>query len=173
MSDLNKKKIDEIIRVDHAGEFGAQRIYKGQIDFVKDSKLKKELEHIAQEELEHLNYFEKKAIRNRVRPTALYPIWDIGGYALGAITAIMGKDYVMACTEAVEEEIVKHYKTQLHNLQSSKDNDLKKNIRKFLADEDNHRHYGNQNHKGGFKVTSFKKAIGFLTKTAIRLSEKI
>lgn len=126
MQNVNKKKTDEIIRVDHAGEYGAQRIYKGQIDFTNDLELKKELQQIASEELEHLNYFEKKALKSRVRPTALYPIWNIGGYSLGAITAIMGKDYVMACTEAVEEEIVKHYKTQLELLKNSKETDLKK-----------------------------------------------
>jgi len=173
MQNINKKKTDEIIRVDHAGEYGAQRIYKGQIDFTNDPRLKKELQKIASEELEHLNYFEKKALKNRVRPTALYPIWNIGGYSLGAITALMGKDYVMACTEAVEEEIVKHYKTQLELLSNSKDKDLKRNISKFLDDEDKHRHYGNQNHSGGLRVRAFKNIISLLTKTAIKVSEKI
>ncbi len=170
---MNKRKIDEIIRVDHAGEFGAQRIYKGQIDFTEDNELKKELKHIAAEELEHLEYFEKSALKNRVRPTALYPIWNLGGYALGAATALMGKDYVMACTEAVEEEIVKHYRNQLKTLKDTKETSLKKNISKFLADEDKHRHYGNQNNSGGLRVTAFKKMISILTKTAIRFSEKI
>ena len=106
-------KIDEIIRVNHAGEYGAQRIYSGQIRFCKKEKLREKLEKIIEEEFEHFEYFNKTMVKKRTRPTVLSPIWHHGGYALGAFTSILGEKYVHACTEAVEEVIVEHYNEQI------------------------------------------------------------
>jgi len=89
-----KKKIDEIIRVNHAGEFGAQMIYGGQIKFTRDEKLKKKLMEIADDEQRHFDYFNKKMIDYRTRPTLMTPVWEIGGSFLGAITAKLGEKYV-------------------------------------------------------------------------------
>ena len=126
-----KKRFDEMIRVDHAGEYGAQQIYSGQIKFTKDKNLKKLLEKMANEEEEHLKYFESVMLDKRIRPTLLGGVWKIGGFSLGALTALLGKNYVMACTEAVEDIIVKHYEQQLHEIPSSEEKEIRKKIKKF------------------------------------------
>ena len=93
-----KKTIDEILRVNHAGEYGAQIIYNSQIKFSKNSLLKKELEKISSEEKDHLKYFQEQILLNRTRPTIMQPIWKAGGTALGFISSILGEKYVHACT---------------------------------------------------------------------------
>ena len=107
-----KKKIDEIIRVNHAGEYGAQRIYTGQLKFSRKNSLKAKLKKIIEEEYEHYEYFNEAMIKKRTRPTLMSPLWHHGGYLLGVITSFMGEKYVNACTEAVEEVIVEHYEDQ-------------------------------------------------------------
>ena len=169
---LKKKKIlDEIIRVNHAGEFGAQQIYAGQIKFTKEPELKKTLNKIAEEEDEHLSYFEDLMIEKRVRPTLMSPLWKLGGFSLGAFTAILGKDYVMACTEAVETIIVDHYKSQIGQIEEI---EIQKKIEKFLNDEAGHQLTGmNQIKNNDFKLKVFKKFIKVITKIAIKVSKKI
>ena len=169
---LKKKKIlDEIIRVNHAGEFGAQQIYAGQIKFTKEPKLKKPLRQIAKDEDEHLSYFEDLMIEKRVRPTLMSPLWKLGGFSLGAFTAILGKDYVMACTEAVETIIVDHYKSQIGQIEEI---EIQKKIEKFLNDEAGHQLTGmNQIKNNDFKLKVFKKFIKVITKIAIKVSKKI
>ena len=109
----NKTILDEFIRVDHAGEYGANRIYDGQIAvFGKNTKIGKTIQHMADQEQEHIETFEKLIINHRVRPTALLPLWNIAGFALGASTAMMGEKAAMACTVAVERVIGEHYKKQ-------------------------------------------------------------
>ena len=106
--------LEEIIRVDHAGEYGAIRIYDGQIAvFGKNSKIGKTIQHMAEQEQEHVETFEKLIVQHRVRPTALLPLWNIAGFALGASTALMGEKAAMACTVAVEKVIGNHYKEQV------------------------------------------------------------
>lgn len=175
MSDKKKKIIDEMLRVNHAGEFGAQRIYSAQIRFSKNKKLKKDLIKIAKEEFEHLEFFEKKVVKNRTRPTCMYPVWDGGGFLLGVITSFLGEKYVYACTEAVEDVIVDHYKKQLKVLKNFPDElELKKTIKKFCDDEENHRHFGEVNNsEDDLKLRLFKKFTKNLTKVAIRISKKI
>ena len=114
INDLTDKKLlEEIIRVDHAGEYGATRIYDGQISvFGKNSKIGKTIQHMADQEQEHIETFEKLIIQNRVRPTALMPVWNMAGYLLGVSTALMGEKTAMACTVAVESVIGNHYKKQ-------------------------------------------------------------
>lgn len=173
MENKNKKILEEIIRVNQAGEYGAQQIYAGQIAFTKDNALKKILKKIANEENEHLEYFEKLALEKRVRPTLMNIFWKAGGYALGSLTAILGKNYVMACTEAVEDEIVKHYRKQLEILDNSEEKEVKNKILKFLKDEDNHRKTGKKSVKNDFRTIIFKSMIKEITKSAIAISKKI
>tara|TARA_B100000989_G_scaffold278175_1_gene239712 strand:- start:321 stop:839 length:519 start_codon:yes stop_codon:yes gene_type:complete len=169
-----KKRLDEIIRVDHAGEYGAQQIYSGQIKFTKDKNLRKILEKMAKEEHEHLKYFESVMLKKRIRPTLLGGVWKVGGFSLGALTALLGKNYVMACTEAVEDVIVKHYENQLNEIPNSEEKEIRKKIKKFVADEDEHRETGASGiNSNDVKLNVFKFLIKGLTKTAIRLSEKI
>ena len=167
-------RLEEIIRVDHAGEYGAQQIYSGQIKFTKDPEFKSLLRHLAEEEKEHFEYFESLMIKKRVRPTLLQPLWKFGGFSLGVITALMGRDYVMGCTEAVESVIVNHYKNQLKEIERSKENQLKKKISKFLADEDEHKETGSKYiTNNNLRLRIFKSLIKSLTKSAIKISEKI
>ena len=106
--------LEEIIRVDHAGEIGATRIYDGQIAiFGKKSKIGKTIKHMADQEQEHIETFEKLILNHRVRPTALLPVWNVAGYFLGVATAMMGEKAAMACTVAVEKVIGEHYHKQL------------------------------------------------------------
>lgn len=116
---IPKSKIDEIIRVDHAGEFGAQRIYLGQIKYSSDSKDKQQIQHMLEQEQKHLDYFTKSIQDYKVRPTALMPFWNVAGYAIGAISAKAGPKTAMMVTEAVEDVIEKHYLEQIETLENS------------------------------------------------------
>ena len=170
---MKNKKIEEIIRVDHAGEFGAQQIYAGQIKYTKEPKLKKVLMKLAKEEETHLEYFEKTMLSKRVRPTIFHPLWKLGGFSFGAITALMGKDYVMASTEAVESVIVEHYKEQLKEVEGTKEKELESKIKKFLQDESKHKDTGKLNIANNtYKLKIFKTIVKKFTKGAIKISEK-
>lgn len=116
----NKKNIHEILRVNHAGEYGAQVIYKSQIRFSKNNLLKKELKRISSEEEVHLEYFQQQILSNRTRPTIMQPLWKAGGTTLGFISSLLGEKYVHACTEAIESTIVDHYKEQARYLKKKK-----------------------------------------------------
>ena len=170
----DKSILDEIIRVDHAGEYGATRIYDGQIAiFGKNSKIGKTIQHMADQEQEHIERFNELLIEKRVRPTALLPLWNVAGFALGAGTALMGEKAAMACTVAVEKVIGEHY----HEQQSLLKNDqkkLKKIIKKFEADELEHHDIGiahDAEKTPGYKILS--KIIEIGCKTAIAVSKKI
>lgn len=108
--------IDEIIRVDHAGELGADRIYAGQMAILGNTKMGPTIKHMWEQEKDHRERFEKLINKYRVRPTALTPIWNVAGFALGAGTALLGEKAAMACTVAVETVIVEHYNDQLRQL---------------------------------------------------------
>lgn len=137
--DLTKEQlIDRIIRVDHAGEFGAKRIYEGQLAVLRGKPEAQVVEHMYAQELEHLKAFEKLMVERRARPSALHPIWNVAGFALGAATALMSEEAAMACTEAVETEIDRHYGQQLAALGDS-DPELAADIAAFRADEVEHR----------------------------------
>ena len=121
----DKSILDQIIRVDHAGEYGATRIYNGQIAvFGKDSKIGKTIQHMADQEQEHIDKFNELLVERRVRPTALLPLWNIAGCALGAGTALMGEKAAMACRVAVEKGIGEHYR-ELQDLLEEDEKDLK------------------------------------------------
>ncbi len=166
--------LEEIIRVDHAGEYGATRIYDGQIAvFGKNSKIGKTIQHMADQEQEHIQKFENLIVKNRVRPTVLLPIWNLAGYALGVSTAMMGKKAAMACTVAVETVIGNHYGEQLSLLEEDQ-KELKKTIKKFQADELEHHDIGiahEAEKTPGYKILS--KVIELGCKTAIKISKKI
>ena len=181
---INKKRVkkhntkreilEEIIRVDHAGEYGATRIYDGQIAvFGKNSKIGKTIQHMADQEQEHIDKFNELILEHRVRPTALLPIWNIAGFALGASTALLGEKAAMACTVAVEKVIGEHYQEQLELLEDDH-KDLKKTISKFRDDELEHHDIGidhDAESAPGYKIMS--KVIELGCKTAIAISKKV
>jgi ubiquinone biosynthesis monooxygenase Coq7 len=129
---------ERMIRVDHAGEYGAVRIYAGQIDVLKRTPEAPVIRKMAAQEDEHLDRFNRMIAERRIRPTAFTPIWHIGGYLLGAGTALLGPKAAMACTVAVEEVIDDHYGAQAKRL-GDRDPELKDVIEKFQADEQEHR----------------------------------
>ena len=173
-SKTDKHILNEIIRVDHAGEYGATRIYDGQIAvFGKNSKIGKTIQLMADQEQEHIETFEKLIVQHRVRPTALLPLWNIAGFALGASTALMGEKAAMACTVAVEKVIGDHYKEQA-SLLAKDQKKLKSTIKKFEKDELEHHDIGiahDAEKTFGYKLLS--KVISLGCKTAIAVSKKI
>jgi len=127
-----------MIRVDQAGEYGAARIYAGQLAVLKDRKSATAIRRMAEQEKVHLAAFDKLVAERRVRPTALSPVWHVAGYALGAATALLGERAAMACTVAVEEVIDEHYRRQLEALGGA-ESALAATISQFRADEIEHR----------------------------------
>jgi len=168
---VNSKDLDSIIRVNHAGEFGAKRIYQGQLAVLKGNK---EIQHMMDQELEHLEYFEQEMISRKVRPTILSPLWNIAGFALGAGTALLGEKAAMACTVAVEEVIGKHYQEQIDKLHSSSTEiKLRKKIEKFRDDELEHLETGLKNDaENALAYPVLSMFIKGASKLAIKLSKK-
>ena len=167
------KKIEEIIRIDQAGELGAIQIYKGQLAVLKNKKISKVLLEMLEQENRHYSTFNKLIIEKNVRPTLLNPIWKIGAYSLGVITAIMGPKCTMACTEAVEEVIIKHYEDQTNYLKKI-NNNLYKTTSKFAKEEKDHMDVAKSHDTGN---TGFHKLLKIgvrsISKAAIKISEKI
>lgn len=165
-----------MIRVDHAGEYGATRIYAGQLAVMGDrGPHSAEIRAMAEEEAGHLARFNALLARRGTRPTALQPIWSAAGYALGAATALIGPEAAMACTAAVEEEIDRHYSGQLDELERDGDDpELAAMIVEFREDERAHRDAalaaGAEN-APAFPLLSAAIRLG--CRAAIRLSEKI
>jgi ubiquinone biosynthesis monooxygenase Coq7 len=164
-----------MIRVDHAGEFGAVRIYAGQMAVLgkRNSKAADAIHHMAAQEDVHLKRFEDLLGERRVRPTALEPVWRVAGFALGAATALMGERAAMACTEAVETVIDQHYGEQLERLGESEP-ELKQTIAQFRAEEVAHHdaaiEHGSEQALGHGLLTA---AIKTGCKIAIALSTRI
>ena len=177
MKKTNKDKIEEFIRVDHAGERGAIKIYEGQLlalnTFVKDEKLKKMIEEMKNHEKKHLDFFNKEIKKRNIKPTKLLPLWDLLGVGLGFGSAMMGKKATMLCTASVEEVIDGHYQNQLDQLNSD-EKILKEKIKKFRDDEIHHKNiaYDNGASKKGL-YSIFDKIIKTGSKIAINISEKI
>jgi len=120
MKKTNQKTLEEIIRVDHAGERGAIKIYEGQLLALKtikqDNNLKDKIEEMKEHEKEHLDYFEKEIQKRKIKPTYLLPLWDLLGISLGFGSILLGKKATMSCTASVEEVIDKHYYNQIDKL---------------------------------------------------------
>ena len=142
MKKTSQKKIDEIIRVDHAGERGAVKIYEGQLlalnTFVKDENLKKTIEDMIEHEKEHCEFFENEIKKRNIKPTKFLPLWDLLGLGLGFGSTILGNKAAMLCTASVEEVIDEHYLNQIKQLDNSEPK-LKKKIIKFREDELSHK----------------------------------
>ena len=177
MKKTNKNKIEEFIRVDHAGERGAIKIYEGQLlalnTFVKDENLKKTIEEMKNHEKEHLDFFNKEIKKRKIKPTKLLPIWDLLGIGLGFSSAMMGKKAAMLCTASVEEVIEDHYQNQLKKL-GNDEKDLKAKIEKFKSDESNHKNTAYESgatNKGIYSIMD--KIIRTSSRIAITISEKI
>jgi 3-demethoxyubiquinol 3-hydroxylase len=130
--------VERMIRVDHAGEFGAVRIYEGQLAVLGHSAAGQVIREMAEQERRHLERFERLVRERRVRPTALSPLWHAAGYALGAASALLGERGAMACTVAVEEVIDEHYRRQAESL-GEDEAPLRQTIEEFRADELAHR----------------------------------
>lgn len=166
------KIIERIVRVDQAGEIGAQRIYNGQRFVFKLLNNKKEYEifsEMAQEEKEHLDYFNNLAKQKNIKPSKLAPLFDIGAFAMGVGTALMGPKAAYVCTEAVEEVIEQHYNKQIDQLDKI-DTEIQKKITKFRDDESHHKETGNKNSDKSHPL--LKKLINKTTEAAIFLAER-
>ena len=177
MEKTDQKILEEIIRVDHAGERGAIKIYEGQLLALKtikqDEKLKDIIEEMKDHEKEHLEYFEKEIQKRNMKPTYLLPLWDLMGISLGFGTALLGKKAAMLCTASVEEVIENHYENQLNKI-GEDEKDLKTKIEKFKGDEVNHKNiaYESGASKNGL-YSIMDKIIRTGSKIAITISEKI
>lgn len=168
-----KDQIASMLRVNQAGEYGAIRIYKGQLSVLKGTAHADALKKMYDEEARHLKYFNDLIIQEKVRPTLLQPLWHIGGYALGVVTGLMGEKAAHACTIAVEEVIEKHYQDQLETL-GSEEQELQDIIKECQADEVAHKEYAKE--LGGEDAPFYpflSGAIRSITKTAIWLSKRI
>ena len=177
MQKTNKKTIEEIVRVDHAGERGAIKIYEGQIlalqTFRHDEELKKQIEEMKEHEKEHYEFFDKEIQLRNIKPTKLLPLWDLLGVSLGFGTAMLGKKAAMLCTASVEEVIDSHYKNQTYKLEEDEE-ELKKNIIKFREDELHHKdiaYAGGATKDGLYGLLD--KIIKTSSRIAIKISEKI
>ena len=177
MKKTDKKKLEEFIRVDHAGERGAIKIYEGQLlalkTFKKDPELLKMIEEMKKHEQEHSDFFENEIRERNIKPTKFLPLWDLLGVGLGFGSTILGKKAAMLCTASVEEVIDKHYQNQIDQLQNDEKR-LKDKIKKFRADELEHKDIAYQNgatKKGLYSIMD--KIIKTGSKIAINISEKV
>ncbi|WP_246163961.1 demethoxyubiquinone hydroxylase family protein [Roseospira marina] len=166
--------LERLIRVDQAGEYGAVRIYEGQMAVLgRRTANAAVLKHMRDQELVHLETFNGLIRKRRVRPTAMTPVWHVMGFALGAGTALMGEKAAMACTVAVEEAIDGHYKGQADQL-GDDESDLRDTIERFRAEELEHRDIGLRN--GAEEAPAFpllSRAIKGGSRLAIWVSERL
>ena len=170
-------RVEEFIRVDHAGERGAVKIYEGQLlalnTIVKDESLKKTIEDMKIHEVEHCQFFENEIKKRNIKPTKFLPLWDLLGVGLGFGSTILGKKAAMLCTASVEEVIDKHYLDQINQL-GPEEKELKKKITKFREDELLHKDIAYEkgaSKKGVYSIMD--KIIKTGSKIAINISEKI
>ena len=162
-----------MIRVDHAGEYGATRIYDGQLAVLGRSRARDEIRRMSEQEKRHLAAFDRLLPERRVRPTLLQPLWHVAGFALGAATALLGERAAMACTVAVEEVIDEHYQGQLQRL-GDNEPALAETIARFRADELRHRDAAIEHgatETPGYELIS--AAIKTGSRLAIWLSERL
>ncbi len=165
--------VERMIRVDHAGEYGAARIYDGQLAVLGNSPSAPTIRRMRDQERSHLETFDRLVVERRVRPTALSPLWHAGGFALGAASALMGARAAMACTVAVETVIGEHYAGQAARL-GDDEAELRNVVEEFGADERAHRDTGLA--EGAEKMPGyapFTAAVKAGTRLAIWLSERI
>ena len=177
MKKTDKVKVEEFIRVDHAGERGAIKIYEGQLlalnTLIKNDELKKIIEEMKEHEKEYCNYFENEIKKRKIKPTKFLPLWDLLGIGLGFSSTILGKKAAMLCTASVEEVIQEHYLKQIKQLEPD-EKKLKEKIIKFRKDELHHKDIAYD--EGATKEGPYlilDKIIKTGSKIAINISEKI
>lgn len=164
---------ERMIRVDHAGEYGATRIYAGQLAVLGRGGKGDVLRHMQAQEQAHLRTFNAMVADRRVRPTALLPFWHLAGFALGAVTAALGEKAAMACTVAVEESIDAHYAAQLEMLGDAEP-ELRRTVETFRAEELEHRDIGlahGAEQAPGYRLLS--RVIKAGCRAAIAISERV
>ena len=164
------KRVQEFIRVDHAGERGAVKIYEGQLlalnTIVKNESLKKTIEDMKEHEIEHCQFFEKEIKKRNIEPTKFLPLWDLLGVGLGFGSTLLGKKAAMLCTASVEEVIDKHYLDQINQL-GPEEEELKKKITKFRQDELDHKDIA---YEEGATKKGFYSLMDRIIKTGSKLS---
>ncbi len=168
-----RDEIARMIRVDHAGEYGAKRIYQGQLAILGRGDKAELLRHMQEQEQVHLDTFARMVVRRGVRPTVLLPLWHVAGFVLGAATAAIGERAAMACTVAVEEAIDEHYAAQAESL-GDDEAELRDTIEVFRAEELEHRDIGLANEAElapAYRLLSGVIKVG--CKVAIAVSERI
>ena len=177
MQKTNKQKLEEFIRVDHAGERGAIKIYEGQLlalnTIIKDETLKKKIEDRKIHKDEHCSFFEKEIKKRNISPTKFLPLWDLLGLGLGFGSTILGKKAAMLCTASVEEVIDEHYLNQINQIKDD-EKKLREKIKKFRLDEIDHKDIAYEEgatKKGLYSVMD--KVIKTGSRIAINISEKI
>lgn len=171
----DEANLARMIRVDHAGEYGAVQIYRGQLAVLGHTASGRTIQHMEEQEQAHLKKFDELITEHGVRPTILSPVWHVAGFALGAVTALMGEKAAMACTAAVEEVIDEHYACQVAALDSDGDEhvQLKETIEAFRVDEVAHKDTAIAN--GAEEAPSYgvlSNVIKASCRLAIRLSER-
>ncbi|MGC6512094.1 MAG: demethoxyubiquinone hydroxylase family protein [Parvibaculales bacterium] len=173
------KRLEQMIRVDHAGEHGAVKIYEGQAAVFgaspKTAQAAALVRDMAAQEQSHMDHFDALIVERKIRPTLMAPLWDMAGFALGAGTALLGEKAAMACTAAVEEVIDAHYADQIDELKKLKtEPELVKKLEKFRSEEAEHRHTALEN---GAEQAPFYRLMNKVIKagcqTAIKVSEKL
>ena len=176
MKKTDKKLLEQFIRVDHAGERGAIKIYEGQLlalkTLMKNDKLKNQIEEMKKHEKEHAEFFDKEIKKRNIKPTKFLPLWDLLGVGLGFGSTILGTKAAMLCTASVEEVIDEHYQNQINRIEDD-EKELKKKIVKFREDELHHKDiaYDNGATKEGF-YSILDKVIKTSSRIAITISEK-
>jgi 3-demethoxyubiquinol 3-hydroxylase len=171
----SREELDRMIRVNQAGEYGAKRIYAGQLAVLGNTSCGDVLRHMAEQEQEHLDAFNRMVRERRVRPTALMPIWHVAGFALGAATALLGEKAAMACTVAVESVINDHYGEQEEQLaQRGDEPELLSLVKRFRAEE--MEHHDTAMERGAQQAPAYQllhDVISLKTRLAIWLSTRI
>lgn len=165
--------IDRLLRVDHAGEYGAVRIYEGQLAVLGGTQSAEAVAHMAEKEREHLQTFERLLPERRVRPSLLLPVWHVAGFALGAATALLGPKAAMACTVAVEEVIDKHYADQVALL-GDDEIELRSLCERYRDDELEHRDTALQ--QGATEAPGYRPLTAIVragSRAAIWLAERL
>ena len=177
LSGRARRAVEEMLRVDHAGEYGAVAIYRGQqavfAQSPRTTDMAAQLEEMKAEEQKHLDAFDRLLVEREVRPTAMMPLWNLAGYGLGVATALMGQKAAHACTDAVETVIEQHYAKQAEAV-AADDPELAATFREFREDELHHRDIaleGGAREARGYRVLS--RVIRAGCHAAIRVSEKI
>lgn len=175
---LTQNRRQEMLRVDHAGEYGAVAIYRGQLAVFERQpdreRITGQLKEMAGQEQEHLDAFDKLLSAGSVRPTALSPVWNAAGFALGAATALLGEKAAHACTEAVETVIEEHYGDQITELEAAGETELAARMTKFRDEEVAHKELAAA--EGAAQAPAYpvlSALIRFGCRAAIRISEKV